>query len=109
MIRPTIYRIAAVATATLTILAGAGPAYAAEPQILAANDLPTIITNITTWVVGLLIGVATLFLAIGGLRYLSAGGDPPRSRRPSPHSSRPCALAVLAPILLAVVKGWIGG
>ena len=34
MIRPTIYRIAAVATATLTILAGAGPAYAAEPSPL---------------------------------------------------------------------------
>jgi hypothetical protein len=46
MIRRNIYRIAAVTT--FAILAGAGPAYAAEPQILAANDLPTIITNITT-------------------------------------------------------------
>jgi hypothetical protein len=89
MIRRTISGIAAVAVATLAVLAGAGPAYAAQPQILAANDLPTIITNITTWIVGLLIGVATLFLAIGGLRYLAAGGDPPRSRRPSPQSSRP--------------------
>ena len=112
MIRRTIYRIAAVATTTFAILAGAGPAYAAEPQILAANDLPTIITNITAWVVGLLIGVATLFLTIGGLRYLAAGGDPTEIEKAKSAFKSALigyALAVLAPILLAVVQGWIGG
>jgi hypothetical protein len=112
MIRRSIYRIAAVATTTLAILAGAGPADAAEPQILAANDLPTIITNITTWIVGLLIGVATLFLTIGGLRYLAAGGDPTeveKAKSAFKSALLGYALAVLAPILLNVVKGWIGG
>jgi hypothetical protein len=112
MIRRTIYRIAAVATATLAVLAGAGPAYAAEPQILAAYDLPTIITNITTWIVGLLIGVATLFLTIGGLRYLAAGGDPTeveKAKSAFKSALLGYALAVLAPILLNIVKGWIGG
>jgi len=112
MIRRNIYRIAAVATTTLAVLAGADPAYAAEPQILAANDLPTIITNITTWIVGLLIGVATLFLTIGGLRYLAAGGDPTEIEKAKSAFKSALigyALAVLAPILLAVVKGWIGG
>ena len=112
MIRRTIYRIAAVATTTLAIVTGAGPAYAAEPQILAANDLPTIITNITTWIVGLLIGVATLFLTIGGLRYLAAGGDPTEVEKAKSAFKSALigyALAVLAPILLNVVKGWIGG
>jgi hypothetical protein len=112
MIRRNISRIAAVATTTFAILAGAGPAYAAEPQILAANDLPTIITNITTWIVGLLIGVATLFLTIGGLRYLAAGGDPTEIEKAKSAFKSALigyALAVLAPILLAVVKGWIGG
>jgi Type IV secretion system pilin len=112
MIRRTVYRIAVVATTTLAILTGAGPAYAAEPQILAANDLPTIITNITTWIVGLLIGVATLFLTIGGLRYLAAGGDPTEIEKAKSAFKSALigyALAVLAPILLAVVQGWIGG
>lgn len=112
MIRRTIYRIAAVATTTLAIVAGAGPAYAAQPQILAANDLPTIITNITTWIVGLLVGVATLFLTIGGLRRLAAGGDPTeieKSNSAFKNALLGYALAVLAPILLAVVQGWIGG
>ena len=112
MIRRNISRIAAVATTTLTFLTGAGPAYAAEPHILAANDLPTIITNITTWIVGLLIGVATLFLTIGGLRYLAAGGDPmeiEKAKSAFKSALIGYALAVLAPILLAVVQGWIGG
>jgi hypothetical protein len=112
MIRRTIYRIAPVATATLAVLAGAGPAYAAEPHILAAYDLPVIITNITTWIVGLLIGVATLFLTIGGLRYLAAGGDPTeieKAKSAFKSALLGYALAVLAPILLNVVKGWIGG
>jgi Type IV secretion system pilin len=89
-----------------------GPAYAAQPQILAANDLPTIITNITTWITGLLIGVATLFLTIGGIRYLAAGGDPTEVEKAKSALKSALvgyALAVLAPILLTVVKGWIGG
>ena len=112
MIRRNVSRIAAVATTTLAILTGAGPAYAGEPQILAANDLPTIITNITAWIVGLLIGVATLFLTIGGLRYLAAGGDPTeieKAKSAFKSALLGYALAVLAPILLAIVQGWIGG
>jgi hypothetical protein len=112
MIRRIVYRIAVVVTTTLAVLAGAGPAYAAEPHTLAAYDLPTIITNITTWIVGLLIGVATLFLTIGGLRYLAAGGDPTeieKAKSAFKSALLGYALAVLAPILLAIVQGWIGG
>ena len=112
MFRRTAVRIAVVAVATLAILTGAGPAFAAEPQILAANDLPTIISNITTWIVGLLIGVATLFLTIGGIRYLAAGGDPTEVEKAKSALKSALvgyALAVLAPILLGVVQGWIGG
>jgi beta-lactamase regulating signal transducer with metallopeptidase domain len=101
------------ATATVFTVAAAVPAHAAEPrQVLAANDLPTIITNITTWIVGLLIGVATLFLTIGGLRYLAAGGDPTEVEKAKSALKSALigyALAVLAPVLLTIVKGWIGG
>ena len=34
------------------------------------------ISNTTVWIVGILAGLATLFLTIGGVRYLMAGGDP---------------------------------
>lgn len=112
MLRRIIHRAAGVVSTTLAVLAGAGPAYAAEPQILAAYELPTIISNITTWIVGLLIGVATLFLTIGGLRYLAAGGDPTeieKAKGALKSALLGYALAILAPILLNIVKGWIGG
>ena len=112
MNRRIIYRITGTATAVCTILTAATPAYAADPMILAANSLPVIIGNITTWIIGLLVGVATLFLTIGGIRYLAAGGDPAEVEKAKGSLKSALvgyALAVLAPILLAIVQGWIGG
>jgi hypothetical protein len=112
MFRRIIYRITAVTVVFLAAVAGSAPAYAAGPQILAAYPLPVIIGNITTWIIGMLVGVATLFLTIGGLRRLAAGGDPTEIEKANSAFKNALlgyALAVLAPILLAVVKGWIGG
>jgi hypothetical protein len=112
MNRRIIYRIAGTAAAVLAILTQAAPAYAADPTVLAVNDLPTIVANITAWIIGLLVGVATLFLTIGGIRYLAAGGDPAEVEKAKGSFKSALigyALAVLAPILLTVVQGWIGG
>ena len=123
MIRRTLFRITTttgIAAGVAVLLAGAGPANAVPPGsepdtavlVLAANTLPTIIGNITTWITGLLIGVATLFLTIGGIRYLAAGGDPTEIEKAKSALKSALvgyALAILAPILLSVVQGWIGG
>jgi hypothetical protein len=112
MNRRNLIRIATTATVVCAILTAGAQAYAADPTILAANDLPTIISNITTWIIGLLVGVATLFLTIGGIRYLAAGGDPAEVEKAKGSFKSALvgyALAVLAPILLSVVQGWIGG
>ena len=39
-------------------------------------SLPTVIANLRAWIMGILAAVATLFLVVGGVRYLAAGGDP---------------------------------
>jgi hypothetical protein len=112
MSRRHLFRLLFLLTAIASAMAVCRPAYAADAQILAANSLPVIISNITKWIVGLLIGVATLFLTIGGLRYLAAGGDPAeveKAKSALKSALTGYALAVLAPVLLAVVKGWIGG
>lgn len=113
MLRRNISRLLFLLTATAAAVAVSVPAYAADTEILAApNTLPQIITNITKWITGLLIGVATLFLTIGGLRYLAAGGDPSEVEKAKSALKSALigyALAVLAPVLLAIVKGWIGG
>ncbi|MDG4795382.1 pilin [Micromonospora sp. WMMD1082] len=112
MFRRTIIRVVIVAVATVAVLAGASPAFAAEPPTPAPYPLPTIITNITNWITGLLVGVATLFLTIGGIRYLAAGGDPTeveKAKSALKSAVLGYALAVLAPILLGIVRSWIGG
>jgi len=105
----TVITVVAVIAATVVV---AAPAYAADPRIVAAYPLPQIISNITKWVVGLLFGVATLFLTIGGIRRIAAGGDTTeveKSNTAFKNAFIGYALAILAPILLAIVKGWIGG
>src|SRR5258705_11330445 len=76
---------ARLGVATLTLLAASTPsaAFAAPggPQILAVNDLPTVIGNLQGWIVGILAAVATLFLVIGFARYMTAGGDPSGAER----------------------------
>jgi hypothetical protein len=50
-------------------------------QLLAADSISRVIANATVWIIGILAGLATLFLTVGGLRYLMAGGDPAEVER----------------------------
>ncbi|GAB3848600.1 pilin [Dactylosporangium cerinum] len=113
MFRRIVYRISAVVVTALIVAAAAVPASAAPaPDPNPTARINAIITNITNWVTGILVGVATLFLTVGGLRRLAAGGDPAeieKSNSAFKNSLIGYALAVLAPVLLGVVKGWIGG
>lgn len=77
-------RTAAVTAAMLAALAAAlaaasAPAFA-QPQA-PVPDLQTVVNNITYWIMGLVAALATLFLVIGGARYLMAGGDPSEVER----------------------------
>ena len=51
-------------------------AAAGLPVLAAATAVSQVINNTTVWLVGILAGLATLMLTIGGVRYLMAGGDP---------------------------------
>lgn len=82
-----------------------------DTAALAVKSLPEVISSLTSWIVGILAGLATLFLTIGGLRYLAAGGDPAEVER-AKGSLRSAmlgyALALLAPVLLDIVRGIVG-
>ena len=87
------------------------PADAADPTVLAINDLPTVINRSTAWLVGILAAVATLFLTIGGVRYVLAGGDPGEVEK-AKSALRSAAigygLALLAPVIVSVLKSVLG-
>jgi hypothetical protein len=79
--------------------------------VMAVNSLPTIVANLRTWVMGLLAGLATLFLTIGGVRYLMAGGDPSQVERAKAAFRSALigyAMAVLAPVVLTILISIIG-
>jgi hypothetical protein len=92
------------------------PALLALPGLagypLAADSISQVIHNTTLWITGLLAGLATLFLTIGGVRYLAAGQDPGEVER-AKGALRAAAigygLAILAPVIVAVLKSLVGG
>jgi hypothetical protein len=107
-------RIAAHAATVTLMLSVPAAAYAntGQPTYLAAADLPTVIGNLQTWVMGILAAVATLFLVLAGVYWATAGGDPAQVERAKGALKNALvgyALAVLAPTLLQVVKGIVGG
>jgi len=108
---PRLFRplAAIVITAALVLLAASPPALAAGGG---APSLTGVIDNLRNWLVGLLAALATLFLTIGGLRYLTAGGDPgqvERAKTALKSAAIGYVLAVLAPLLVSILASVVGG
>ena len=95
--------------ATVLVAGAASPAYAASGG---TQTLSGLISNLTTWIVGILAGVATLFLTIGGLRYLTAGGDQgqvEKAKTALKSAAVGYALAILAPLIVSILASLVGG
>jgi len=78
----------------------------------AANDLATVVDKTQGWVAGIVFALATLFLTIGGVKYLIAGGNQ-RLVEEAKQSIRSAlagyVIAILAPVLAGIVKSVVGG
>ena len=84
----------------------------AAGHLLAAASIGQVINNTTIWIVGILAGLATLFLTIGGVRYVMAGGDPAeveKAKTAFKSAGIGYALALLAPVVVTVLKSLVGG
>ncbi len=95
--------VAAAALAGGLLVVFAPPAFAATAG---AASLTSVIDNLRNWLVGILASVATLFLTIGGLRYLTAGGDPGQVEKAKialKSAAIGYALAALAPLLVSIL------
>jgi hypothetical protein len=99
--------LTAIAAAVVLVVGLAGPALAqtADPA------LEQVIGRLRAVLVGLLVGLATLFLTVGGLRYLFAGGDPGQVEK-AKVTLRSAAigygLAALAPALMRLLRFIVG-
>ncbi|CAO5151256.1 TrbC/VIRB2 family protein [Frankia sp. AiPs1] len=88
-------------------------AFAAVPQGGAvAPDLNTVLNNIRNWIMGIIALLSTVFLSIGGVRYLISNGDPGEINK-AKDSLRNAAwgygLAALAPVVVEILKQIVGG
>ena len=100
--------------AILVIVAGGATAHAAAetggPVILAADSVQQVVERLRVWLVGILAAVATLFLTVGGLRYIAANGDPGEVEK-AKSALRSAAigygLALLAPLFVSIVAGFV--
>ena len=100
--------VGAVGAAVVLMAVMAAPAMAQAPP----GDLGKVVDNARLWVMGLLAGLATLFFVVGGARYVIAGGDPgevERAKLTLRSAMVGYALALLAPVVLSVLRGIVGG
>ena len=96
---------------TLTVLSDLAATAAVQP-LAAPKSIPQVIDGITGWIMGIIALVATMFLVIGGLRYMAAGGDPAQVEQAKGNFKSALigyALAVLSPVVLQVLQGILGG
>lgn len=92
-----------------------GPALLAVPVTappLAVDTVSQVISNTTLWITGILAGLATLFLVLGGVRYLMAGGDPAeveKAKTSLRSAGKGYVLAILAPVIVTILRSLAGG
>ena len=85
---------------------GSGPVVVALAQ-----SVGQVLDNLRNWLMGILAGLATLFLTLGGVRYVMAGGDPgevERAKTAFRSAGIGYALAALAPLVVTVLKQIVG-
>ncbi|MFI7131298.1 pilin [Nonomuraea sp. NPDC050153] len=109
----------AIAHATTAATPVSGPvsaplsaAVSVSGEVLAAPaSLNAVIDNLRNVIVGLLVALATLFLTVGGVRYILAGGDPGEveaAKKTLRYAALGYGIAVLAPLLVTILKGIVG-
>jgi hypothetical protein len=105
-------RRAAARLAAAVLAAAPLPVTGPSGALATAASIAQVISNTTAWIIGILAGIATLFLTIGGLRYLMAGGDPgevEKAKTALKSAAIGYGLAVLAPVIVTVLKSLVGG
>ncbi|WP_433759594.1 pilin [Nocardia sp. CA-135398] len=104
--------VAVCAVAVVLVLA-AGSAAATPPgDVLAiASSLDQVLTNLRNWLIGILAALATVCLTVAGARYVIGAGDPAEMEKAKSAFRAAClgyALAMLAPLIVAVLQSIVG-
>ncbi|WP_446685013.1 pilin [Kutzneria kofuensis] len=97
--------------AILALLASASAAHADTMVVALAGSVTDVLNNVRNWIMGILAGLATVFLSIGGVRYVMGGGDPgeiEKAKTAFKSAGWGYGLAALAPLVVEILKGIVG-
>jgi hypothetical protein len=101
-----------VSLTALDLLMSAWAANAETTYIVAlAANVDEVLTNIRNWLMGILAGLATVLLTVGGVRYVLAAGDPGEVEKAKTALTTACfgyLLAAMAPLVVTILKGIVG-
>ena len=78
-------------------------ALADDPQELPDVDLMATLENIADWLFYLLLGIAVVFIVIGGIYYVTASGDPEKVKKAGQH----ILYALIGVIVASLAKGLV--
>ncbi|WP_413116195.1 pilin [Streptomyces sp. CY1] len=102
--------IVSLVVAVSILLTSAAQAEPVRVQAL-AKSINTVLDNLRNWIMGILAGLATLFLTVGGVRYILAAGDPgevEKAKSSFKSAGYGYGLATLAPLVVEIFKGIVG-
>lgn len=103
--------LAVAVLATAAVLGWEAVAWAQEaPTEPGVSSIPEVVNRMRIWLVGILVAVSTLFLTVGGFRYLWANGDPgeiDKAKTALRNAAIGYALAILAPLFVTIVTGFV--
>jgi hypothetical protein len=97
--------------AAFVLLASAAAADADTTIVALAKSVDEVLNNIRNWIMGILAGLATVFLSIGGVRFLVGGNDPgevEKAKSAFRSAGWGYGLAALAPLVVEILKGIVG-
>ena len=100
-----------VELAIVALLASAAPARADTVVLAIAGSVSDVLNNVRNWIMGILAALATVFLSVGGVRYVMGGGDPgevEKAKTAFKSAAWGYGLAVLAPLVVEILKGIVG-
>ncbi len=110
---PVLATLLAVGLAAAAVLGAASPSAAASAAraLALAGSVEEVLNNIRNWIMGILGALATVFLTVGGVRYVMAGGDPgevEKAKSAFRSAGWGYGLAALAPLVVEILKGIVG-
>lgn len=103
--------VVVVALSGIALVAPASAAHADTTVLALAGSVTDILSNVQKWLMGILAGLATLFMTIGASRYMWGNNEPSeiaKAKAAVKAAGFGYCLALLVPLVLEILKGFVG-